>query len=338
MDNSENMVIKRGEVYWVQNDILGIDGRLGRPVVVISNNRGNESADHIIGLFTTTKTKYGVLNVELNSPNKTMWVQCNYPITVRKGHLCNYLYTLTDDEMAAVERGVKYALSLTSESVVDYEDEKRELEEEIASLRTRVTDKKDDDTGVAVERDMYKRMYEKAVEMLAEAKMGTPAPEPEAKPTAVPVYEAAVVESKKPEPEVKVEPTPEKFDVNTCSEADLRNCGCTPTMIKYIIEKRPYKKLAELKALPNMTRIAYQILAPKLCCNPAPKAKKSTKVNVNTATVEELVEKVGLNVVTAQMIRAYRNKNGPFELLEDLTKVSRFGPKCLVKYGPMLEV
>ena len=87
-----------------------------------------------------------------------------------------------------------------------------------------------------------------------------------------------------------------------------------------------------------MTRIAYQILAPKLCCNPVPKAKKSTKVNVNTATVEEMMAGSGMGKQLCERIRAHRNKRGRFEKLEDLLKVDVFGPKCLVKYGPMLEV
>lgn len=72
--------------------------------------------------------------------------------------------------------------------------------------------------------------------------------------------------------------------------------------------------------------------------NTPEKVTATGKVNVNTATWEELTRLVGLNRTTAQHITAYRNKHGKFEKLEDLTQVSRFGKTCLKKYGPMLEV
>jgi competence ComEA-like helix-hairpin-helix protein len=62
------------------------------------------------------------------------------------------------------------------------------------------------------------------------------------------------------------------------------------------------------------------------------------KVNVNTATMEEISEKTGLGIVTAKHIVRYRKMNGPFKRVEDLMKVSRFGSSCMKKYGGMFEV
>ena len=53
------------------------------------------------------------------------------------------------------------------------------------------------------------------------------------------------------------------------------------------------------------------------------------KVNVNTATLEELVQVKGIGNQIAERIIEYRDKNGPFEQIEDLLKVKGIGDKKL---------
>jgi competence ComEA-like helix-hairpin-helix protein len=62
------------------------------------------------------------------------------------------------------------------------------------------------------------------------------------------------------------------------------------------------------------------------------------KVNVNTATAQEIIDRVQISPETANNIVRYRKKNGPFRDIADLVKVSRFGVRCLKKYGDMLTV
>lgn len=62
------------------------------------------------------------------------------------------------------------------------------------------------------------------------------------------------------------------------------------------------------------------------------------KVNINTATIEELMAKTGLGVETARCIIAYRNKHGDFKSVSELENVARFGKGCIRKYAPMFEV
>jgi competence protein ComEA len=51
------------------------------------------------------------------------------------------------------------------------------------------------------------------------------------------------------------------------------------------------------------------------------------KVNLNTATVEELSTLKGVGPSIAQRIIDYREKYGPFETIEDLMKVKGIGSK-----------
>jgi competence protein ComEA len=62
------------------------------------------------------------------------------------------------------------------------------------------------------------------------------------------------------------------------------------------------------------------------------------KVNINTASKEELMTVPGIGEVTAGNIIAYREKNGDFSTIEDLKKVGRIGDKTLEKFKDKIEV
>jgi competence protein ComEA len=60
---------------------------------------------------------------------------------------------------------------------------------------------------------------------------------------------------------------------------------------------------------------------------PALWAGETGKVNINTASVEEIAKLEKIGEKYAERIVQYRKDNGPFEKAEDITKVKGIGPK-----------
>ena len=56
-------------------------------------------------------------------------------------------------------------------------------------------------------------------------------------------------------------------------------------------------------------------------------AEGDAKININTATVEELVQLDRVGQRYAERIVAYREQNGPFKNPEDIMLVAGIGPK-----------
>lgn len=56
-------------------------------------------------------------------------------------------------------------------------------------------------------------------------------------------------------------------------------------------------------------------------------AESSDKININTATVEELVQLDRVGAKYAQRIVEFREQNGPFAAPEDIMQVAGIGPK-----------
>jgi competence protein ComEA len=73
---------------------------------------------------------------------------------------------------------------------------------------------------------------------------------------------------------------------------------------------------------------------------PARGGKKavSGKLNLNTATVDQLLLLPGVGPSKAERVVAWRGKHGPFKRVQDLRKVKGFGYKTLKKLEANLDV
>ena len=72
----------------------------------------------------------------------------------------------------------------------------------------------------------------------------------------------------------------------------------------------------------------------------APRDKKSVtgKLNLNTASVDQLMMLPGIGPTRAEQIVAFRAKHGPFKRIADLRKVKGFGYKTWKKLERFLDV
>ena len=68
------------------------------------------------------------------------------------------------------------------------------------------------------------------------------------------------------------------------------------------------------------------------------KTAKKAKININTADLTELQQLSGVGAKKAQDILDYRSENGSFQTVEELSKVSGFGPKTLEKLKEAITV
>lgn len=68
----------------------------------------------------------------------------------------------------------------------------------------------------------------------------------------------------------------------------------------------------------------------------ATKAAAETVVDVNAASEQDLVRVPGIGQSLARRIVQFRDKNGPYQRVEDLLKVQGIGEKSLQKLRPYL--
>ncbi|HEX9724664.1 MAG TPA: helix-hairpin-helix domain-containing protein [Vicinamibacteria bacterium] len=67
-------------------------------------------------------------------------------------------------------------------------------------------------------------------------------------------------------------------------------------------------------------------------------ASDEAQVNLNTATVEQLVELPGIGQAVAARIVAYRETNGSFGKIEELMNVRGIGEKTFLRLRPLIFV
>lgn len=68
----------------------------------------------------------------------------------------------------------------------------------------------------------------------------------------------------------------------------------------------------------------------------APATVQKTTVNLNTATLDQLMTLPGVGQKTAERIIEYRTKSGGFKKIEELMNVKGIGEKSFLKLRPLV--
>lgn len=371
--------INRGEVWWISGGMApGSTQMVGRPAVIINDTKKYPNAEQVSVVYTSKQPHTASIYPCVQYGGDKSWVLCSQIATVGKNTLNKRIAKLSDQEMSKIERALREVLCL---------GEKTQTEEP------------SNDVELIVERDMYKRLYEKTLEMLVNKKSENdlkpapapvvrvePVPEPpkkyekidlnqcsiddlmglgfwyrqaddiiRARPFAnveelaevpeIPPWLYASVKNQVYVSEVPTDDTDDSveiFDLNTVDVDTLcKRLGFQRSVAENIVAARPYKKVADLRVVPGVTRLAFQLVENRVTVvvpepepepvtdinvgrNQETKTEEQGRTNINTATWKDLVEQLGMSACIAYSVTGYRNKNGNYKSVDELLNVARF--------------
>lgn len=368
-----NGYFERGEVYWIRMDNgFGGEQGVGRPGVILTENGVNNKCSTVtIAFMSKQHHPSNPFYLPVDATGVTSYVILNQVMTYDKSRVGKYLGVLNSAEQKLVDDALEDLFDLGyvddtlakqhESDIADRDALIGDLRNEVAGIKVEFEKKNEEIASLKMEIEMWQKCYGRCMDMLVETKVtGDMKRRMDAPVKVVDPEEPVIAPKKLPDPP-KMPDSPEehetddRLDINSCTATALKKIGFSLAIARKIVESRPFDSVEDLKRINGLKATHYRIMEPKLCCVPvkveepeqkieesepvvvAEEPKVSEKVNVNTATVEELVA-VGINRTTAQRIRGHRNKNGLFGSLEDLLNVDRCGPRWLAKNGDKLEV
>lgn len=143
--------VKRGDIFYIANSkFYSTDpsNEAGRPGIIVSNDTLNEHSPVVEVVYFTTKDKKPMpthVGILCKIPSTAL---CETIYTVTKDRLGDFVRSCTDKEMAEINRGMLCSLGITAPVV------EREVE----------TSENADTTSLAVEKNLYKTLYEQLLD------------------------------------------------------------------------------------------------------------------------------------------------------------------------------
>lgn len=142
---------RRGDIFYIANSkcyATNPSVEAGRPGIVVSCDELNEHSPSVEVVYLTTKDKKPMAThvpilCKINST-----ALCETIYTVSKDRLGDYVRTCSDKEMAEIDKGMLHSLGIATTYI------EREVEEADTQ----------DSSALAVERNLYKNLYEQLLD------------------------------------------------------------------------------------------------------------------------------------------------------------------------------
>lgn len=189
--------ISRGEVFYItpRSDTVGSEQKSGRPAVVVSNNVGNDYSPIVEVVYLTLQEKKPLPTHVLidRGACANSIIMCEQITTISKERIGDYMCTLPDDIMDAVDKALIVSLGLdyiieqennkpvtstpayevipnsTLEELDKLRVEKNELEaknKELSNVIDSLRDKADKASAYFKEAETYKALYDKLIDKI----------------------------------------------------------------------------------------------------------------------------------------------------------------------------
>ena len=172
--------VYRGEIYFINKgyENIGCEMNGDRPAVIVSNDIGNEHANIVEVVYLTTAEKKA-MPTHVPVICRTMSTAlCENIDTVSKSRLGDFIRCCTVDEMNKIDEALMISLGIPSkkrlQEVAEVDTAKdaeiRELKKLLEKAEVSVI-ATPPDTTAAVERDLYKRLYEQLLDKITSGKV-----------------------------------------------------------------------------------------------------------------------------------------------------------------------
>ena len=175
--------ISRGEVFYIvsRSDTVGSEQKSGRPAVIVSNNMCNEFSPVVEICYLTLQEKQKLpthVFVDRGTCINSI-ILCEQVTSVSKERLGDYMCTLPDDVMDAVDKAIVVSLGLEyiieQETAITSKPAKTEIPkttlEELDKLRAKVNDLETFNKELITARDSLMKKVEGAESAKQEAKI-----------------------------------------------------------------------------------------------------------------------------------------------------------------------
>ena len=167
--------IERGDIFYVYKNAptYGSEQMAGRPAIIVSNDKNNQSSETVEVVYLTTQPKTPLpTHVTIRSTSRVSTALCEQITTVSIERLGDYVGKTSKAEMANLETAMLVSLDLytgeVKEKVVEVPVEvvKEVVKEVQAPVEAELAGEISNVAAIIAERDTYKRLYEGLLDRL----------------------------------------------------------------------------------------------------------------------------------------------------------------------------